>query len=128
MKNITREFFFHVDKPKIYHAKFYEIPRLGRCPTYEEFTLTTFQGTIDKVTYLYRNRNSDLHPKLYSTIKFEIHWLENKLHALYGQEEDGEEEQHDNGLARGRESHQVYGARWLCHQGGKGVTLKSTCP
>lgn len=98
MKNITREFFFHVDKPKICHPKFYEIPRLGRCPTYEEFTLTTFQGTIDKVTYLYRNRNSDLHPKLYSTIKFEIHWLENKLHALYGQEEDGEEEQHDNGL------------------------------
>lgn len=79
MMNITREFFFHLDKPKIYHPKFYEIPRLGRCPTYEEFTLTTFQGTIDKVTYLYRNRNSDLHPKLYSLNSKFIGWRTNFL-------------------------------------------------
>lgn len=97
MKTLTNNFSCYLDKPKIYQPKFYEIPRplLWRC--YEDFTLTNFQGVIDKVKFVYRNRNSDLHPQLYSTFYFELHWLNNKLYAIYGQEEPGEEYE-ENGL------------------------------
>lgn len=96
MKTLTNNFACYPDKPKIYQPRFYEIPRPVLWKCYEEFTLTNFQGVVDKVTFLYRNRNSDLHPKIYSTFKFELHWLNNKLHGIYGQEEPGEED--ENGL------------------------------
>lgn len=91
MKALTVNFSYYLDKPKIYDPKFYEIPRPVFWKSYEEFTLRNFQGIIDKVKFVYRNRNSDLHTKLYSTFTFELHWLNNKLHAIYGQEEPGEE-------------------------------------
>lgn len=95
MKPITDYFRYYLDKSKIYQPKFYEIPSFIPWQYHQEFTLTNFQGVIDRVKFVYRNRNSDLHPKIYSSFQFELHWLNNKLYAIYGQEKLGEEYEGD---------------------------------